>query len=440
MNSAEKELQRQFYRAVTPQSLSPGHKFYVPIYEQEGADEDPIALLQNQIEMCTDNTSAHLLSGYRGSGKSTELQRLAQSLNSDGFLTVSTNIEKYVNTAVPIDISDMLLVLAGALGDGLQEQFGDGIAPSYWARFVDFLGRVRFQMDEVSVGFEAGYKDTSAAIRAGLQVDPSFQTRLQKHLSSHIGALVDDIRNYIENLTKGVLANSPSAQGIVFLVDSMEHFRDSSVTNNSVQSSVQTVFTEHADRLRFPGIHAVYTISPFVRVHAKASLTDRYDGETVMLRAVRVRERSSKTPYGPGLKTLKEIIRRRGPIDQVIKHDDQLQDLLLLSGGHLGDLLRLIQAAITRASTFPINKETTDLAIKSIRKELLPVAKEDATWLHKIASTGYSSLQRMEDLNRLASFLDSHLLLAYQTDGEEWYHPHPLIADEVSRLACENDS
>src|ERR1051326_8794219 len=155
MNEEEREFRKAFSQAVTDRPLDAGHAFYVPIYEREGTSEDPIALLLEQIELRAGDSSAHLVSGYRGSGKSTELRRLAAKLEERGFSVCLVDIEQYVNTGVATDISDLLLVLAGALSDGLQAKFGTKVVgESYWKKFVGFLGRVHFNLEEISAGFK----------------------------------------------------------------------------------------------------------------------------------------------------------------------------------------------------------------------------------------------------------------------------------------------
>jgi hypothetical protein len=96
-----------------------------------------------------------------------------------------------------------------------------------------------------------------------------------------------------------------------------------------------------------------------------------------------------------------------------------------------------VQAVVTRATRYPVDDELVELAMAQIRGELLPIAGDDARWLDQIASTGDASLESMDDLNRLAQFLDTHLLLAYQDKNVEWYDVHPLVRGHVRQLASE---
>lgn len=54
-----------------------------------------------------------MFSGFRGSGKTTELFRLKKSLEESGYVVLYGDALKYLNPAQEIDISDLLIVLAG---------------------------------------------------------------------------------------------------------------------------------------------------------------------------------------------------------------------------------------------------------------------------------------------------------------------------------------
>jgi tRNA uridine 5-carbamoylmethylation protein Kti12 len=49
-----------------------------------------------------------LLSGSRGSGKSTELRRLAHLLRDSGFATVVVDVQDYLDTTQPVDPTTFL--------------------------------------------------------------------------------------------------------------------------------------------------------------------------------------------------------------------------------------------------------------------------------------------------------------------------------------------
>jgi hypothetical protein len=114
---------------------------------------------------------------------------------------------------------------------------------------------------------------------------------------------------------------------------------------------------------------------------------------------------------------------------------EQLDQLCEMSGGHLRDLMRMMQDLARRLrqrdsvkATELIIKET----IEAATREMLPIADDDADWLWRIHEDHEFPLPSIEQLPRLSRFLDTHVVLCYR-NGREWYDIHPLILDDVKR-------
>ena len=117
--AANEEFLREFYRNLSDQPLEPDHNWYVPIYGGlASASADPVQRLARCIEW-QPLESAQLFSGFRGTGKSTELRRLRRLLEERGCKVVLCDMKDYLNLSTPVDISDFLISIAGAVGDAL---------------------------------------------------------------------------------------------------------------------------------------------------------------------------------------------------------------------------------------------------------------------------------------------------------------------------------
>jgi len=71
---------RQLYANLADNALQPDSPFYEPVYERLGLD-DPVQQISTLIDF-DGVESIRLFSGFRGSGKTTELHRLQVSSNS----------------------------------------------------------------------------------------------------------------------------------------------------------------------------------------------------------------------------------------------------------------------------------------------------------------------------------------------------------------------
>src|ERR1700716_75752 len=70
-----RRLHEEALRADVPEDLN----LYEPIYKPTPAHDEPIELLARHIEL-SEGDSIQFFSGFRGSGKTTELRRLEQKL------------------------------------------------------------------------------------------------------------------------------------------------------------------------------------------------------------------------------------------------------------------------------------------------------------------------------------------------------------------------
>jgi hypothetical protein len=430
MGPEEKKFLREFYLAIEDRPLDPGDPQYVGLYDDPTLGlEDPMALLARSIEWTPSDTSAQLFSGFRGSGKSTELRRLRKLLADEGYLVLIFDLFEYLSPSLPLDVSDFLMVMAGAFGDKLEESGAlpaGAIREGYWARLKRFL-ETRVEFDELVAGvgpFE---------IKANLSADPTFRERLQESAAGHLAALVEDMRSYVTEAIDAI-PRERLGEGLVLIVDSIENIGGSLSNAREVQESVERLFTSHAEQLHLPRVHVVYTAPPWLKIRAPG-VSRRYSGGLQILHPLKVREPTDgREPAPEALEALHKVVSARGDWKRLLGSREVLDTLALESGGHLRDLFRMLAEIVLRADRLPVEEQTVQRAITQMRSDLLPIAEDDVEWLQRIAETHEVSLADIDRLPRLVTFLDSHLVLCYR-NGEEWYDVHPLVREEIARIA-----
>ena len=361
------------------------------------------------------------------------------------------NAVDYVSSSEEIDISTLLMALAGAFGEQLEAAGGAGLAESFWDRVRNYLTRTTLQASEVTAKAEGSTpgKELIGELKGGLELKlalktaPSFRQKLQEFLANRLGELKREVNAFVEEGVKAVrkARNNPELP-VVFLFDQFEQLRGSRITEQAVIQSVERVFTNHLELLRLPYVHAVYTVPPWLQFVRPGA----FSIET--LPCVRLWNNNPKrTKYKEGWDLLWDALERRFGADG-LKHvfgsapqnrSELGAKLIGMSGGHFRDLLRLFQETITLILTWrpklPVEPEVVERAILNVRNEYLPIALEDARWLAQIEVERKTALpdSTPESVGRLSRFLDTHLVL-YLTNGEDWYNVHPLIRDEVCAL------
>jgi len=429
MDAADRDMLTAFYRNVILDPIHPDDPRYVDLYEKSGIiDDDPVTGLVDTIEL-TPGSSTQLLSGYRGSGKTTQLLRLKRRLEAAGYVVCMVDVEDYLNTAVPVDITDFLVALAGSLDDSISYDHGlpaGGERRGFWTRAVELLGRVHI------TGLEVGSPLTPVKLKADIKESTEFADRLRQVMAASLSTLVTEVAGFVDESVKALLQAHPDSPGVVFLIDSVEHYRGTSTTEIEVQASIERLFGNHSEKLQFSNLHILYTVPPYLKVRIP-SVASYYEpgAELQIVPAVKVRNVDG-TDNGPGLEALQRLVEKRGPWQQVVG-EDQLRDLLLASGGHLRDLLRIWQQLLRRArraDALPVAQELVQSALDGLSREMLPVADTDALRLWRIHLEHDSPLDDLAGLPSFARLLDTHLVLCYR-NGKEWYDVHPLIEKDI---------
>jgi hypothetical protein len=442
LTDTQKQLRKQIYQRLADEALQPGDALYEPLYGQPGC-EDHVGLLHDHVEL-SGPESFQLFSGFRGSGKTTELLRLKRRLEEQGFFVLYADALDYVNPSKPIDISDFLIVLGGAFNDALFKEDVFVNKPielaknNYWQRIATFLKNTKVDINEANLKTSVtGPISAGVDLKLELRNSPTFRQNVQEFLASRISDLESEAHRFFEDGIKQIREFFDEDKQVVFIFDSLEQLRGSLSNEREVLQSVERLFANHLPTLKIPYVHTVYTVPPwfkFVKIGG---------GRINILKSIRQWDNNKhRSRYDQGCDTLTNFVKKRfgkqghaeffGPEPEAIAKTEKLTNLC---GGHFRDLLRLLREAVLRADNWPVSDEVLDQAIVEVRGDFLPIAVDDAIWLSKIAHLRECALPTVEadDVNRLTRFLDTHFVL-YLKNGEEWYDIHPLIREEVELI------
>lgn len=427
-SSEHQLLLRNFFNALADRVLEPGDAAYLPELNQS-PQYDAVAEMATEIDWQAGG-GVCLFTGQRGTGKSTELKRLEKRLEDAGCVVVYADLSEYLLLTKEVEISDFLMSIAGAMSEKLQQRYGSTPGQrSYWDRLVEFLG-TEVKIDEISGSLGA------VDLKASLKSDPSFKQRLQERMRGHIARLVAQTHLFMTEAVAFVREREQDPQRkVVLIVDSVERIRGVGAEAMRVYDSVRNLFFGHAEHLRIPMLHIVYTIPPYLSVLAPGAGTFMGGAATRRLVSAHVFKHHSREPDPQGLELLRSVIARRFPDWARILSPDALDKLSLSSGGDLRELFRLISLCLPSVrddAQLPLTIEAVAAAENNVRGEMLPIPADHLDWLQRITRSHDTCLASDADLPTLAHFLDNRLVLNYR-NGENWYDIHPLLRDVVDR-------
>jgi hypothetical protein len=437
----------ELWRKLGDTPLPAGSPLYEPLHA--GLDAaDPVWLMQRQVRL-SGVESLQLFSGFRGGGKTTELLRLKAVLEEKGYLVLYADALDYINPAEPVDVSGLIMVLAGAFSDRLAAESGiDLQTETFWTRFANFLTRTKVTITGVELKGELGGIGAAGAnapkvglgIKAEFKTGSTFRDRLQTALSGLLAELKAEADDFFEAGVKAVQRKYGEEKQIVFIFDQLEQIRGNYENWASVIRSVEQLFTVHLDKMRQPYVHAIYSVPPWLKFITPP------DAPMTILPTVHLwNNDAERSPFARGWEIYRSLIERRmhkTEIERLFGESgtEAIDRLIGACGGHVRDLLRLLQQTVRRADSLPVSKRVVDNVISAARSDLLPVALEDAKWLLDISQRRDTALRAVSEraIERLSNFLDSHRVI-YFVNGSEWYDIHPLIREEVARVVAAGD-
>jgi hypothetical protein len=268
LGRTDRNFLKQVYKDLADEPLPPDSEFYEPLYEELGLD-DPVQQIFTLIDFAGVE-SIRLFSGFRGSGKTTELLRLERKLSAEGYFVLYADALKYVNAAEPIEITDLLVVLAGAFSDALEQRLEADVAhETYWDRLWQFLNRevslreavVKAELRPPLQGLLGGLK-TGLDLKFELKNATSFRQSLRPVLVNKLKELKDNVDKFFEDGIKLIRASHGDDTQVVFIFDQLEQLRGTLQTEQDVIRSVERIFVTEVDLLKIPYIHAVFTVPP----------------------------------------------------------------------------------------------------------------------------------------------------------------------------------
>ncbi|MEY2632158.1 MAG: hypothetical protein RIR00_812 [Pseudomonadota bacterium] len=406
-------------------------KTFAELYVDDlhAAHGDVALRLATEVELSVGSRHAYLFSGTIGSGKSTELRRLAKALRESGHHPVVVNIMEYLNPQLPVGIADLLMAMAMGVWEGWARQSGrdpdEGKRLAWWQSLLAM--RPEGTELEISGGF--------LKLKMALSANPTFRERLRQHFEASLDTLVESVNDFFAKLAEEIRNDSrlgPHSK-LVVIIDSLEHFGGQSTPGqvDEVLQSLLRMFNTFNAYLRLDAWTAIYSVPPLLHKLAPGIAASFGMASTYYLTSAHVFQDRSDAPDEDTIqnKMLPLLTKRLGLDDpSSIIGTAQLRDIILNTGGDLRDLLRTLRAALLAGLTsgFPVSQAQLERVYNELRRPYLPFPKDSAERLQQIRRDKEARLETAADWQWVISDLAQKRVLLY-LNGTEWYDVHPLL-------------
>ena len=382
-----------------------------------------------------------LIAGHRGCGKSTELLLLKDRLEKDGYFVV------YFDAALEIDMNDVdyadillammrqldLQVRSSALRLELDASRLDDLALR--------LAKVTLEKEDREVvenTLESEFRvepqipffaKMMAAVRGFITSGATYKKQLRVEIQQRTSQFLEDLNDLIDKLQ--LQLQTRDKKGLVIIIDSLDRIIPHELDEKGTRTTHSAIYLEHADHLKAPHCHAIYTVP--ISIYFNENLSKVYPNLPLMLPMIKVFEEGGEI-CPQGLEAMRRIIAERVQIETIFQEKKIVDKLCRASGGHIRDLMHLMRYACDYSAE-RISTLAGDKAIRTLVREYDRLVKDaDLPRLVKVHRE-----KRLPSDTEYA-FLPYHLIVLEYQNGERWADLHPAVQETRKfRDAWENE-
>ncbi|MCT7962605.1 KAP family NTPase [Laspinema sp. D1] len=438
---------RDFYRATKPDRAlvcadPQDRKYYIDFSTVRGGEI--IDQLKKKITFFEpDSPTCALFTGHIGCGKSTELLRLQMELEKAGFHVVyfvsSEDLE-----LTDVDIVDVLLAIASRISQSLEtiplnktSKLQDLLQEASRVLNADIQG-IKAKIPKIGDVGISGQGDNFTLslgigeITAKVKQDSSLRQKLNQFLGPQKQQLLDAInQELIEPAIKELKAQGK--QGLVAIVDNLDRLGNSPKPWGTPQQ--ENLFVDQGEYLKKLNCHLVYTVPLALKFsNSYGMLTQRFEDPKV-LPMVPVRSQDGKEHKG-GMALLRQMVlarafpdldeqQRLDAIPLIFDSPDTLDRLCQISGGHVRDLLKLLNLWIMEEMQFTLQRPTLEKLIRSCQQDMtMPISDLEWELLRQVKVR-----QKVNDDNGYQQLIRSRFVFEYRDNGQVWFDVNPMITE-----------
>lgn len=372
-----------------------------------------------------------VLGGHRGSGKSSELNRVKERAQRQGFFVIDTRMDEQLDPS-DADYADFILVVTRLLEERLR---ASGIELP--RETLNLIARWYQEVTEIKDNEIAASLDATAEAKLGAEIPflaklmtaltsqvkssetrrTEIRSRVQKYaetLVSHVNLLLDDVH-------KALLVRN---QHLLMIFDNVDRLDPKAATEVLIKGS---------DKLARIKAHVIYTVPIGLLYGEREPIADRFQEETLPMIPIYHRGR---IPNEPAIGLMLTALAKRISIPDVFADPALAREVVLRSGGCLRDMLHIMNETLA---------ETTGDKIDRMAFERGCQIRRTNFFLRHILAEDYPRLAECHRHNKVTND-DAHRRLLFQRaileyDTQAWWDVHPLITqirefqDEFSKLA-----
>ena len=368
-----------------------------------------------------------LFTGHRGCGKSTELKRIQKEWEKDyHVIYLEVNEETDIND---VGYTDFYLITIKQVEFEMRRlglKLDPRLMENFEAWFKDVTQETERSVEssvsvegEATLGPEAPFlAKLLVKLLAQIKGSDKQKKTIRQTLEKDISRLKADINLLLNDAVKKLRKKFPKYKGFLIIFDNLDRVPPE-VANH--------LFFDYAAQLQQLDCTIVYTV-PLSVLSSTKNLNNNFGNPHIvpMVNIYEFNRDDCDLNYNQtGLDTIASLIERRVEVDKIFESREQLLELAKASGGHVRQLMQMMQTACLTASTNEHDKINAEDVIYAIKQEQFNFERFiPQSHYPVLAEVCLTKNITKDDVGQLMLFNTS--VLEYNGKNR-WNYPNPVV-------------
>jgi energy-coupling factor transporter ATP-binding protein EcfA2 len=368
-----------------------------------------------------------LFTGHRGCGKSTELKRIQKEWEKDyHVIYLEVNEETDIND---VGYTDFYLITIKQVEFEMRRlglKLDTRLMENFEAWFKDVTQETERSVEssvsvegEATLGPEAPFlAKLLVKLLAQIKGSDKQKKTIRQTLEKDISRLKADINLLLNDAVKKLRKKFTKYKGFLIIFDNLDRVPPE-VANH--------LFFDYAAQLQQLDCTIVYTV-PLSVLSSTKNLNNNFGNPHIvpMVNIYEFNRDDCDLNYNQtGLDTIASLIERRVEVDKIFESREQLLELAKASGGHVRQLMQMMQTACLTASTNEHDKINAEDVIYAIKQEQFNFERFiPQSHYPVLAEVCLTKNITKDDVGQLMLFNTS--VLEYNGKNR-WNYPNPVV-------------